>query len=424
MKKFAWIFILMLLAISLFSQTKNTPEQYVDMYYQIAVRKMAEYKIPASITLAQGILESGSGNSNLARNANNHFGIKCHTEWTGDTYIMDDDEKNECFRKYKKAEESFNDHSLFLTTRPRYKFLFDELEVTDFRGWAHGLKKAGYATNPNYANLLISLIERYDLAKYDKMSATPAEPDKPIEQPVIADAEFTLPKGAYYTDRVKGIYIYNRIRTVNSAGRQPIDIAVEFDVPLKKLMKYNDLTDGDVLAGRQNVFLQPKRKKGTENNHIVQERETLWEISQQYGIKLSSIYKFNMLEPGEEVKPGETINLRKKRESRPQTIRIEDAKPTPRQTDPVDVKVYNDAVINIEMPPPPVQNEPAKESIVIDEPKKPEVEKPSTHVVGPGETLYFISNKYYITVEKLMEINNLRNYNISVGQTLKVSEDK
>ena len=145
---------------------RYSTEEYIAMFKNIAVKKMYEYKIPASITLAQGILESGSGNSELAVNAKNHFGIKCHKNWTGQTFTMDDDTKNECFRKYETAEESYNDHSLFLTSRSRYDFLFT-LGKKDYKAWARGLKKAGYATNPKYPRLLINLIEKYDLAQYN-----------------------------------------------------------------------------------------------------------------------------------------------------------------------------------------------------------------------------------------------------------------
>ena len=141
-------------------------EQYIDKFSAEAINQMVEYKIPASITLAQGILESGNGNSELAKYGNNHFGIKCHN-WEGEEIYQDDDIKNECFRKYSSALESFKDHSIFLSTRSRYAFLFD-LSLRDYKGWAKGLRKAGYATNPKYATIIISLIEKYNLNKYDK----------------------------------------------------------------------------------------------------------------------------------------------------------------------------------------------------------------------------------------------------------------
>ena len=162
--KFTYIFLCFFYISILNAQNKS--EIYIEKYKDIAIAEMNEYGIPASITLAQAILESGNGESRLAREGNNHFGIKCHNDWTGETIIEDDDEKGECFRKYKNADESFRDHSLFLTQRGRYTFLFD-YDVSNYKKWARGLKKAGYATNPKYASLLIDLIKRYDLSKYD-----------------------------------------------------------------------------------------------------------------------------------------------------------------------------------------------------------------------------------------------------------------
>ncbi len=171
MKKLFLLSIIILLASVSFAQ-RMTAEQYVETYSNWAVEEMQRVGIPASITLAQGLLESGFGNSRLATEGNNHFGIKCHKGWTGEKMYEDDDAANECFRKYKSAYESFKDHSDFLTTRSRYAFLF-ELDSDDYKGWAKGLKKAGYATNPQYANKLIELIERYELFRFDDENYTP-----------------------------------------------------------------------------------------------------------------------------------------------------------------------------------------------------------------------------------------------------------
>ena len=148
---------------------KNSTQDYIEQWKITAIEQMNEHQIPASITLAQGILESANGNSPLAKKANNHFGIKCHKSWDGGTFFQDDDLKNECFRSYDNAAQSYDDHSAFLTGRSRYAKLFD-LKITDYKGWAKGLKSAGYATNPKYAHLLIDIIEKFDLDKYDKMS--------------------------------------------------------------------------------------------------------------------------------------------------------------------------------------------------------------------------------------------------------------
>ena len=149
---------------------QNKTTNYINKYKSLAISEMNEFGIPASITLAQGILESGNGESRLAVEANNHFGIKCHTNWDGETIFADDDEKNECFRKYSTVEESFRDHSLFLSTRDRYQFLFN-YKKTNYRKWARGLKEAGYATNPKYASSLIKIIKNNNLSKYDISTA-------------------------------------------------------------------------------------------------------------------------------------------------------------------------------------------------------------------------------------------------------------
>jgi len=167
MKKSLLVFLLICLSIQVFA---DDTEEYIRKYRKIAIKEMRRYKIPASITLAQGILESGNGNSRLAKKGKNHFGIKCTNDWNGRTIREDDDKKDECFRKYRRAKHSYRDHSEFIATKKRYQFLF-EYDKRDYKSWANGLKKAGYATNPNYASLLINLIEKYDLEKYDKRGA-------------------------------------------------------------------------------------------------------------------------------------------------------------------------------------------------------------------------------------------------------------
>jgi hypothetical protein len=281
---------------------------------------MKEYGIPASITLAQGILESGSGNSRLARLANNHFGIKCHKGWTGKTFRMDDDAKNECFRKYKDPSESYRDHSLFLTQRGRYAFLFD-YEVTDYKSWAKGLKKAGYATNPKYPQLLINLIERYDLAQYDtgRKSNRIASGKANTEETPVASATFSgsafvagmLPVAKSSKDRP--VYEINKARfIVIEKGDTFYSLANEFDIYSWQMVKYNDLEKDHVLKVDEIIYLEKKRKKAAKKHpqHSVKEGETLRIISNSYGVRLSSLRKMNKLSEGEEVRPGMVIKLR------------------------------------------------------------------------------------------------------------------
>ncbi len=241
-----------------------TREQYINKYKSIAVKQMNKYKIPASITLAQGCLESGDGNSVLARRANNHFGIKCHDDWNGRTYRHDDDARRECFRRYNSAEESYTDHSKFLVERRRYSSLFD-LKITDYKGWAHGLKAAGYATNPKYAQLLIDIIEEYQLYKYDNGIA--AKEDKKARQ--IAKKEKSLRKKA------------EKAKKQLQKAQKKADKAME---------KYNKFIEENIPS---------KENKPLENNiiskrvHTVKTGETLYSISRKYGITVDDIYRLN-----------------------------------------------------------------------------------------------------------------------------------
>ena len=245
------VYLLFLLLLPFFAQAQRiTPEEYIQTYKDIAMREMREHKIPASITLAQGLLESGAGNSALAREAKNHFGIKCHKGWTGKTYYMDDDEKDECFRKYKNAEDSFKDHSEFLCTRSRYASLF-ELEITDYKGWARGLKAAGYATNPKYAQLLIDRIELYNLTKYDKIALGLMTDDGQL--PDIAEEDELIELAYSPTNRAvfelvdmtadkRFIYENNGVRFVFAKeGETPESMAKEFGIKYKKFCEYNCL---------------------------------------------------------------------------------------------------------------------------------------------------------------------------------------
>ncbi len=315
-------------------ESKLTPEDYIELYQEIAVKKRMEYKIPASITLAQGILESGFGNSVLAQNANNHFGIKCHLGWTGDTYLYDDDEKDECFRKYDNPEASFDDHSLFLTSRSRYDFLF-YYKVTDYKKWAYGLKKAGYATNPKYPMLLIDLIERYELAQYDTMSLEDIKAKQKSSELLIAGNEqekskpesgsdnkqhqkeferIKEPGEAYVSTQDLVVKTRNRIKyVVARRGDTPHSIAEELNMWQWQVKKYNELDNGRTLEAGDIVYLQPKRRKGVEKYHIAKPDESMYSISQQYGIKLKHLYRLNRMEAGSKVKTGQKIWLHRKK---------------------------------------------------------------------------------------------------------------
>lgn len=298
---------------------------YIEAFRDIAIRKMEEYKIPASITLAQGILESGSGKSALAVEANNHFGIKCHKEWTGMTYTMDDDTKNECFRKYASAEESFNDHSLFLTSRPRYSGLF-ELDIKDYKGWAHGLKSAGYATNPKYAHILIRIIEENELYLYDhpifagalahKTEKKPKE-NKPVKpKREVSKSIELVPASLEFVEIYAGnrpVYSNNRSKvTFARAGDDVHAIAKDFGMHTFQVLKYNDLGKNEPIAEGQAIYVMPKKNKSKNiAEHRITRGENMRQISQYYGIKLKSLYKINKMQPGHEPEPGTKIKLKR-----------------------------------------------------------------------------------------------------------------
>ena len=319
MKRLLLFFALMPLALH---AQRITPEEYIQTYKDIAMREMREHKIPASITLAQGILESGAGNSALAREAKNHFGIKCHKGWTGKTYTMDDDEKGECFRKYKNAEESFRDHSEFLKTRSRYAALFD-LEITDYRGWAKGLKAAGYATNPKYAQLLIDRIELYDLTKYDKialglMTDDNQLPDIAPEDELVELAYSPTSRTAFelvdMTKDKRFIYENNGVRCVFAKeGETPEQLAKDFGVKYKKFCDYNLLRHPDEMVFHSGdvVYLSKlKNKNWKARKHTVEQGETVRDIALRYAVKPGKILKMNDLKEGRRIQKGQRLWLR------------------------------------------------------------------------------------------------------------------
>lgn len=271
---------------------------YIKQYKNLAISEMHRYGIPASITLAQGILESGSGKSRLALDANNHFGIKCHVYWDGPSIYHDDDEKQECFRKYNSVDESFRDHSIFLSERNRYSFLF-ELKKNDYKGWAKGLQKAGYATSNTYAKKLIRLIDEYNLTQYDNKKLNKKDQEKLA---LSNEVDVNL-----------SVYEKNYTRYVLAKkGDFYDDIAERMDVWLWELLKYNECEIDRPLLEGEKVYLQPKRKKGSKSYHIVSEGEDMYSISQLYGIKLKHLYKKNRMDFGAEPYVGQRLSLVKK----------------------------------------------------------------------------------------------------------------
>jgi LysM repeat protein len=285
-------------------EPKMSPEQYIQNFKEDAIKEMQTHNIPASITLAQGMLESGNGNSELALKANNHFGIKCHADWKGPTFIQDDDKKDECFRKYASVLDSYNDHALFLTSRSNYSKLF-ELKITDYKGWSKGLKDAGYATDPKYPERLIKLIETYELYQYDSANRNTKHVKKDVPNKTTTENQKVVTREIFRL----GIKKYILIKEGDTFSK----IAKETDKDLWQLYKYNDLSANAKLNPGEKLFLQPKRNKAKEPFHTVKKGETMKFISQLYGIKLKSLYRKNKMKPGEEPKAGDVLYMKKKK---------------------------------------------------------------------------------------------------------------
>ena len=320
MKKFALLTFL----LGLFNTPSNaqdeprlTAEQYIAQFKEAAIADMKKTGVPASITMAQGMFESDYGNSALASIAKNHFGVKCHKDWGGDTYYMDDDAPNECFRKYNSVEESYDDHSNFLRTRDRYKFLFD-LSISDYKGWANGLKQAGYATNPAYADKLIEIIERYNLQALDE-GGTPqpivdVKVEKNKEKKNVVN-EDNKPIRVKVTPRVK---MLNGLATINNVpfvyvekSDSYLKISKQYKLELWQILEYNEAEKNDILHIGDIVFLNPKKGRAEVETYTVKEGETMYDIAQAYGVRQKKIYQMNNIVPGTALTAGQELKMRK-----------------------------------------------------------------------------------------------------------------
>jgi LysM repeat protein len=382
MKKLFIVVVLFLVAAGAGAQDMLSPEQYIALYKDIAIREMKRMGVPAAITLAQGILETESGNSVLVKKSNNHFGIKCKANWTGASVSHDDDASGECFRVYKTAEDSYRDHSNFLRAGDRYGFLF-KLDVRDYKGWAYGLKKAGYATNPSYPQILIKHIEQYNLQQYT-LSAADEVPkfdagnyqDDPVETITGKIAvEEKVP------DEVSLLDVSDKVITVNGSkavyagkGTSLLVVATKNNVPLVKMLGFNELAEDGMLVKNQYVFLEKKSKTGESDYYIAKEGESLYDIAQKNGIQLQYMLDYNKFKGNETIEPGMKIYLK------PNLIPL---KVTAEQIPAAGAKI---------------------------------------HIVAPKEGLYAISKKYNITVQQLKEWNSLQGDSLSIGQELIISK--
>lgn len=298
-----FLFVALWLSLLVHGQARwnQAYQQYIDQYKDIAIEQMHRWKIPASITLAQGLFESGAGKSDLVRKGNNHFGIKCHG-WTGRTVYHNDEKRNECFRAYSSAYESYDDHSRFLASSQRYSSLF-KLKKTDYKGWARGLKSAGYATNPQYANKLIEIIQLYKLYKYDKAKSY----DRTMAKHAKSKSVYGMP--------LHPVKLYNKnYYVIARRGDTFRSIADEVGVSYRKLASYNERNKNDVIEEGEVIWLKKKRKNAPKEYkgrfHYVKAGESMYTISQTYGIQLKSLYKMNNLTPEYSIRVGDALRLR------------------------------------------------------------------------------------------------------------------
>ena len=377
MKKIFLIVWGILMITGAFSQKISTKD-YILQYKEIAIEEMVRSGVPAAITLAQGVLETESGNSVLVKKSNNHFGIKCKVEWTGGKVYHDDDESGECFRQYDSSEHSYRDHSDFLRTRAHYAFLFS-LDPTDYKGWAHGLKKAGYATNPRYPQILIKTIEDHQLNQYTleglkdipdykvfvlQQSAPKSKVEQMVSNTITTVEELIFPKNPK-------LKTYNGLKAVQvDSGTSLLALAFKFQIDLEDLLDCNDLLEDGILDKTCWIYLQRKRFEALQSTYKVKPNEELYDISQALGIQLSYLMAYNGVNEGDYLKPGTILSLK--------SIQIDE----------------EDNVVN------PVKY----------------------HQVKPSESLKTIAKKYKVSVSSIKTWNKLNTETIIVGQRLIVSK--
>ena len=367
-----------------------TAAQYIQEHKDMAIREMKRMGVPAAITLAQGLLETENGNSELVKKSNNHFGIKCKSSWTAGSVSHDDDAPGECFRVYKDADDSYRDHSNFLRGNDRYAFLF-KLDPADYKGWAYGLRKAGYATNPRYPEILIKNIEANNLEQYSleaarevpvfdasKYKNDPEDPSLVVaEDASLQNADAVTPPARLTINGSRALFV--------SKGISLLAVATENNINLSKLLEINDLIKDGLLDKDQFVFLEKKKKEGNHDFSVAEPGETLYDIAQKNGILLQSLYEFNKFSSNDAVAAGTKILLR-----------------------PVAGK---EVVASFNSPPGASFPKPGTSNL-----------KSQMHEVQSKEGLYSISKKYGVSVEQIKEWNNLQSNDLKIGQQLIISK--
>jgi len=426
-------FAAMLFASSyVFAQSKELkPEiiQYIETYRGIAQEEMLRSGIPASITLAQGIHESNIGKSVLATDAKNHFGIKCHKEWVGPTYTYDDDAIGECFRVYNNAEHSYRDHSDFLTSRTRYAGLFT-LDRKDYKGWATGLKVAGYATNPKYPEILVRLIEEYKLHDYDDFSNA-IYATKPVEKKVEAPVAKAEPETPAVLD-FQTMGSHNGIPCVVLERKAtPTEVAEKYNVALDALLSYNEMEEGDIFRENDRVYFAHKKKVGETEFHTAEQGESMWTISQKHGVKLHKLYEKNRMRMNDQPVEGETIYLQAKRETETKTMTYEaflKAQAQPRNV--VDAVIEKPTFSEEKIVTASTEKiyQPITSNVAVASSQNTlDIDFENANItryyeVQPKETLYAIARMFNVSVGQLSDWNNLDGTDIKAGQQLIVGK--
>jgi flagellum-specific peptidoglycan hydrolase FlgJ len=417
------IFILILFFCSLISRAQDPSviQNYINTYKDIAIEEMQRTGVPAAIKLAQGIHETLAGTSDLVLKSNNHFGIKCKDTWTGESVTHDDDLRGECFRKYASAEASYRDHSDFLKNSGRYNVLFN-LDPTDYEGWAYGLKKAGYATNPRYPQIIIKLIEDYHLQDYTMiaMGKKPATDDAittavvktetksntpsiKMEEPVKTGVTYieeekkteSVKTQASFVDKItkeslypSGEFKLNETKVVYAkSGTSFLSIAEQYNLPLARIFEFNDMAQTETVNKDQLIYLQRKRKTGNNEFHIVEPGETLYDIAQAEALRIESLMEYNLLSNGMRPAIGEKLYLRIKASQAPRLMLKE-----------------NYSLANIT---PPVVKTITTDHFII-------------CTVLPKETIYAIAKKYNVKIDDIVKWNQLAGYDLRMGQELKI----
>ncbi len=305
-----FIFVLFILSSGYAQQKQITREEYIQKYYKLAISEMERSGIPASITLAQGCWESQNGNSRLATEGNNHFGIKCKTEWKGRKIYHDDDAKHECFRKYDHAEASYIDHTNFLLGGSRYSFLF-QLNPKDYVAWANGLKKAGYATDPTYAGRLIKIIEEFKLHLFDEYGDN--HQIAAIEQKAEAPKRSTAVLKKSTSHQVE---LRNGLRTIVVVQGDTYE-SISKDLKLNdwELYTYNDFAKGRQPRTNEILYVEAKHRKADRKHlqHVTDNGDTMHYIAQRYALRLKPLLRRNRMKDGDEPTEGQIVYLRNKR---------------------------------------------------------------------------------------------------------------